>query len=177
MRLTAFREVIARTRRLLQSMRLTEKAKDEDKIELLGELRNALPDSALSWLDAAYVLGSRDQFGDLNELVFLRSPRDRRQRGQPGLLIDIHAGARGRRDRIRIPAVCWRCPLRQSRGRTWSQCDGAVCAWARWGLQPRRRFLGSVCSDEFVGNCVDLRRCRDLGQRPERSKRSPRSGH
>lgn len=65
-RLAAFREVIARVRRLLQAKGLTEKAKDEDKIELLGDLRNALPDSALSWLDAAYVLGSRDQFGDLS---------------------------------------------------------------------------------------------------------------
>lgn len=65
-RLAAFREVIFAVRALLERKGLTSKAKDEDKIELLADLRNELPESALPWLDAAYVLGARDERGQLS---------------------------------------------------------------------------------------------------------------
>lgn len=65
-RLAAFREVILSVRRLLVRKGITAKAKDEDKIELLADLRNELPDAALPWLDAAYVLGTRDERGMLS---------------------------------------------------------------------------------------------------------------
>ena len=65
-RLGEFREVVLAVRRLLERKGLTEKAKDEEKTELLSDLRNELPDSALPWLDAAYVLGTRDERGQLS---------------------------------------------------------------------------------------------------------------
>lgn len=65
-RLRPFRDVILAVRRLLDQKGLSQKAKDDDKIELLADLRNELPDSALPWLDAAYVLGTRDERGQLS---------------------------------------------------------------------------------------------------------------
>lgn len=65
-RLAAFRDVVLAVRRVLERKGLSEKAKDEEKIELLADLRNELPDAALPWLDAAYVLGVRDRKGQLS---------------------------------------------------------------------------------------------------------------
>lgn len=56
-RLADFRATIAAVRACLASRGLNEKAKDSEKLELLAALRNELPDTALRWLDAAYVLG------------------------------------------------------------------------------------------------------------------------
>lgn len=57
-RLHRFRRTIAEVRSCLRERGLTDKAKDEAKLELLVVLRNRLPDEALRWLDAAYVLGT-----------------------------------------------------------------------------------------------------------------------
>jgi CRISPR-associated protein Csx17 len=65
-RLASFRDVVGRVRELLRRKGLNEKAKDEEKIELLSDLRNELPDNALPWLDAAYVLGTRNEQGELS---------------------------------------------------------------------------------------------------------------
>lgn len=65
-RLAAFRDVVLAVRRVLERKGLSEKAKDEEKVELLADLRNELPDAALPWLDAAYVLGTRDANGQLS---------------------------------------------------------------------------------------------------------------
>lgn len=57
-RLASFRATIGGVRACLAARGVSEKAKDDDKIEVLAALRNALPDASLRWLDAAYVLGS-----------------------------------------------------------------------------------------------------------------------
>lgn len=55
-RLASFRDVIAQVRGLLSRLGISEKAKDEAKLELLRACRAELPDHLLPWLDACYVL-------------------------------------------------------------------------------------------------------------------------
>lgn len=57
-RLADFRAVIAAVRVCLASRGLAQKAKEDEKLGLLAALRNELPEVALRWLDAAYVLGN-----------------------------------------------------------------------------------------------------------------------
>lgn len=55
-RLTPFRETIAEVRRLLDRLGITDKARDDAKLDLLRACRAELPDHVLPWLDACYVL-------------------------------------------------------------------------------------------------------------------------
>ena len=55
-RLSKYAEAIAAAQSALRSMNLGEKPTPNQKAELLLVCRNVLPDSALQWLDAAYVL-------------------------------------------------------------------------------------------------------------------------
>lgn len=55
-RLLKYAEAIAAAQSALRSMNLGEKPTPDQKTELLLVCRNLLPDSALQWLDAAYVL-------------------------------------------------------------------------------------------------------------------------
>jgi CRISPR-associated protein Csx17 len=55
-RLAVLRDVIIAIRKLLRDHDYAEKAKDEDKLTLMQLCRNILPDSALPWLDAVFVL-------------------------------------------------------------------------------------------------------------------------
>lgn len=55
-RLSKYAEAIAAAQSALRSMNLGEKPTPDQKAELLLVCRNVLPDSALQWLDAAYVL-------------------------------------------------------------------------------------------------------------------------
>lgn len=57
-RFARYREVIERCRKLLGSLGLTEKPEDKEaKLALLRRARSWLPDDAVAWLDAAYVVG------------------------------------------------------------------------------------------------------------------------
>lgn len=51
-----YREIVGLCRRLLESMSLDEKPDSDAKAELLLRCRNSFPDTALRWLDAAFVL-------------------------------------------------------------------------------------------------------------------------
>lgn len=55
-RFATYREVIGLCRDLLTELALTEKPEEEQKPILLRQCRNRLPDAALPWLDAAYLL-------------------------------------------------------------------------------------------------------------------------
>lgn len=55
-RLAAYREAIAAARRVLEELGIREKPEAEMKEQVLCACRNQLPDSALPWLDAAFVL-------------------------------------------------------------------------------------------------------------------------
>lgn len=55
-RLTQYASIIADCRKMISNKGLTERPADEAKVELLTECRNELPDDALDWLDAAFVL-------------------------------------------------------------------------------------------------------------------------
>lgn len=55
-RLSQYAEAISAAQSALRSMNLGEKPTPDQKTELLLLCRNVLPDSALQWLDAAYVL-------------------------------------------------------------------------------------------------------------------------
>lgn len=57
-RLAPLRETIQLVRDLLKREGFNDKASDEKKLELLNLCRRALPDEALTWLDACYVLTS-----------------------------------------------------------------------------------------------------------------------
>lgn len=56
-RLVEYQTSITAARACLESLKLTEKPTPETKEQLLTMCRNRLPDFALPWLDAAYVLG------------------------------------------------------------------------------------------------------------------------
>lgn len=58
-RFTNYREAIAGAKRILQRAGIDEKVGKEEKGQLLEQCRAKLPDAAVEWLDAAYVL-SRD---------------------------------------------------------------------------------------------------------------------
>lgn len=60
-RLSSFRQAITSVRRLLNQHGFESKVKDEDKLTLLRACRSELPDNLLSWLDACYVLTSKDR--------------------------------------------------------------------------------------------------------------------
>lgn len=60
-RLAPFRDAIAQVRALLDRLGITEKAKDQAKLELLRACRAELPDHVLPWLDACYVLTNEDR--------------------------------------------------------------------------------------------------------------------
>jgi CRISPR-associated protein Csx17 len=51
-----FRDLVERVRSLLREMGLSDKARDEAKLELLVACRSRLPDAITSWLDTCYVL-------------------------------------------------------------------------------------------------------------------------
>ncbi len=55
-RFTRFKHAVAEVHELLKELKLTEKAKDEEKLALLAECRARLPDEMLCWLDTCYVL-------------------------------------------------------------------------------------------------------------------------
>jgi CRISPR-associated protein Csx17 len=55
-RLVPFRETLAVVRGLLQRLGMTEKVRDDAKLDLLRACRAELPDHVLPWLDACYVL-------------------------------------------------------------------------------------------------------------------------
>ena len=60
-RFRTFNQTVDDVRELLQKLGLSQKAKDEDKLVLLGECRSHLRDEVLGWLDACYVLTSDDR--------------------------------------------------------------------------------------------------------------------
>ncbi len=60
-RLGPFRETIAQVRSLLDRLGMTEKARDDAKLDLLRTCRAELPDHVLPWLDACYVLTADDR--------------------------------------------------------------------------------------------------------------------
>lgn len=55
-RFSGYMEVISMCREVLKSMKLSEKPDAVSKPVLLQHCRNAMPDAALQWLDAAYIL-------------------------------------------------------------------------------------------------------------------------
>src|SRR5712664_3737170 len=55
-RFESFRQTIATVQKLLSKLGLTEKAQDDDKLQLLYASRANLPDELLEWLDTCYVL-------------------------------------------------------------------------------------------------------------------------
>lgn len=57
-----YRATILRAREIVKDLNLTESPKDKSKAALLRACRRKLPDAALEWLDAAFVLS-----GDINE--------------------------------------------------------------------------------------------------------------
>jgi len=62
-RFANYREVIDRCRGLLGSLGLTEKPDDKEaKLALLRHARAYLPDEAVAWLDAAYVIGEEARY-------------------------------------------------------------------------------------------------------------------
>lgn len=58
-RLEDYRKVIAGARRVLAERHYVEAPKEDAKEELMRSLRNQLPDAAIPWLDAAFVLSDR----------------------------------------------------------------------------------------------------------------------
>lgn len=55
-RLESYRTTITQSRCVLSELQINEKATGKEKAELLEACRGALPDSALDWLDAAFLL-------------------------------------------------------------------------------------------------------------------------
>ncbi|MFO0762681.1 MAG: type I-U CRISPR-associated protein Csx17 [Byssovorax sp.] len=61
-RFAAYRETIAACTALLGRLGITEKPRDEQKQRLLEQARARLPDGAVRWLDAVYVVGDSPMF-------------------------------------------------------------------------------------------------------------------
>ena len=61
-RFLVYRETIARASALLEQLNIKEKPKDEHKQRLLQQARARLPDEAVRWLDAVYVVGDSPSF-------------------------------------------------------------------------------------------------------------------
>ena len=55
-RLKDFASMIAGVRTVLNRLGFTEKVKDDDKLSLMRECRNALPDELIPWLDTAFII-------------------------------------------------------------------------------------------------------------------------
>lgn len=60
-RFGAFQRGVSAVRSLLKALGISAKAKDEDKVALLFECRDRLPEEFLPWLDACYVLTGDDR--------------------------------------------------------------------------------------------------------------------
>jgi CRISPR-associated protein Csx17 len=60
-RVAAFKDVIEEVHNLLERLGMTDKVRDEAKLELLRACRAELPDHLLPWLDACYVLTDEDR--------------------------------------------------------------------------------------------------------------------
>lgn len=60
-RLSPFKRTILEVRSQLERLDLSEKAKDEDKLNLLFDCRSELSDEILAWLDTCYVLLAEDR--------------------------------------------------------------------------------------------------------------------
>ncbi len=60
-RYTRFRDLVKRVRDLLTQMKISDKAKDEEKLALLLACRSQLPDDILPWLDTCYTLVGDDR--------------------------------------------------------------------------------------------------------------------